>query len=298
MRTTKRFTPKVLARFKRQGRGTGTHENYLPWHRVSRGDPASSGRSHLLMWRDRLRELLSDGEHVEQLFASQLNNVEDALEQFPLDLEDGPHLLTQYGEGQEWVHYPGIHALATQLNTKLPVVHDDGEQDDWIPSTDLVLTLRNPDGALSILALAFKPKGELDNQRKRQLLGLEREYWQCRGSTWLLITPELYDAKVADTLKRIAPWALGVTASTEAKNIAVQIARNFAGQSVTYTLNAIAKELGDHEQAQRALWQVVWHGELPVDLRRSWRPHYPFDFLSAQAFWEQNPIASRRSAWA
>lgn len=82
MRTTKRFTPKVLARFKRQGRGSGTHDNYLPWHRVSRGDPASSGRSHLLMWRERLRELLSDGEHVEQLFASQLNNLEDCLSIF------------------------------------------------------------------------------------------------------------------------------------------------------------------------------------------------------------------------
>lgn len=249
------------------------------------------------MWRARLRELLSDGEHVEQLFASQLNNLEDSREQFPLDPEDGSHPLTQYGQGQDWIHYPGIHTLATQLNIKLPVVHGDGEKADWNPSTDLVLILRNQDGTLSILALAFKPKGALDNKRKRQLLNLEREYWQRRGATWLLITPELYDPKVADTLKRIAPWALGVAADTESRGIAVQIARSCAGQSVTYTLNAIAKELGDHEHAQRAIWQAAWHGELPVDLRRSWRPHYPFDFISAQAFWAQNPIASRRSAW-
>ena len=62
MRTTKRFTPAVLDRFKREGRGTGIFQDYIPWHKVSRGDPASSGRSHLVIWRSRLRELLSDGE--------------------------------------------------------------------------------------------------------------------------------------------------------------------------------------------------------------------------------------------
>jgi hypothetical protein len=79
MRTTKRFTPKVIARFERQHRGEGTYADYIPWHRVSRGDPASSGRSHLLMWRDRLRELLSDGELVEQLFATMLPDLDDSL---------------------------------------------------------------------------------------------------------------------------------------------------------------------------------------------------------------------------
>lgn len=297
MRTTKRFTPKVLARFKRQGRGTGTHQDYIPWHRVSRGDPASSGRSHLLMWGTRLRELLSDGEHVEQLFASQLTNLEDSREQSPLDTEDGTHLLLEYGQGQGWVHYPGVLTIADQLTIKPPLVHGDGKRDNWILSTDLVLILENEDGALSILAAAFKPKGALDNKRTRELLSLEREYWLCRGATWLLITPELYDPKIADTLRRIAPWALGTVAAKEIRDIAVRIARDCAGDSLTRTLDTIATELGDFEQAQRALWQAVWHGELPIDLRRSWRPHYPFDFISVQAFWEQNPIASRRSAW-
>ena len=84
MRTTKRFSPTVIARFLRQGRGEGIYEEYIPWHRVSRGDPASAGRSHLLMWRHRLRELLSDGELGEQLFATMLQNLDDSLEQFKL----------------------------------------------------------------------------------------------------------------------------------------------------------------------------------------------------------------------
>lgn len=77
MRTTKRFTPDVLDRFRREGRGTGVYTEYIPWHRVSRGDPASRGRSHLLNWRGRQRELLSDGELVMTLFVTMLPGIDD-----------------------------------------------------------------------------------------------------------------------------------------------------------------------------------------------------------------------------
>lgn len=96
MRTTKRFTPKVLARFAREGRGTGIYEEYIPWHRVSRGDPASRGRSHLLEWKDRLRELLSDGELGAQLFAVMLPDLDDSLEQYRLEQEPSQHPLAAY----------------------------------------------------------------------------------------------------------------------------------------------------------------------------------------------------------
>src|SRR5687768_17430801 len=98
MRTTKRFTPKVIARFDRQARGQGTYESYAPWHQVTRGDPASSGRSHLLNWRGRLRHYLSDGELGAHLFASMLPDLDDCLEQYPLTTEDAPHALAAYGE--------------------------------------------------------------------------------------------------------------------------------------------------------------------------------------------------------
>lgn len=68
MRTTKRFTPHVLDRFRKLGRGTGTYQNYIPWQRVGRSDPSSMGRSHLQMWNGRQRELLSDQEWVGVFF--------------------------------------------------------------------------------------------------------------------------------------------------------------------------------------------------------------------------------------
>ncbi len=95
MRKTKRFTPDLFDRYKELGRGTGTFEHYMPFHRVGRSDPSSRGRSHLERWRGRAHELLSDGELVTFLFATMLPNIVDihkdasiAFERFYESLKD------------------------------------------------------------------------------------------------------------------------------------------------------------------------------------------------------------------
>jgi hypothetical protein len=81
MRTTKRFTPNVLIRYRKLNRGTGIFQNYIPWHRVGRSDPSSRGRSHLQMWNGRQRELLSDQEWVGFFFSTLVRDVNDIREQ-------------------------------------------------------------------------------------------------------------------------------------------------------------------------------------------------------------------------
>ena len=297
MRTTKRFTPKVLERFVRQGRGTGTYGDYLPWHRVSRGDPSSLGRSHLLMWRNRLREFLSDGELVEHLFGTMLPNLDDALEQSKLDPDDTPHLLTAYGEGKPWELFPGTLKLAKKLGIKHPKISDGQDSVPWVPTSDLVLIFKAPQGTHEALALAFKPRDWNKNRRTIELLGLEREYWSVRRVPWLLITPELYDDRVALTLRRIAPWALSEPVSMKDMQVTASVAREMVGHSMTSVLYRSAELLGNLETAQRALWQAVWYGKLPIDLRRGWRPQIPLKFISDSEFRGLNPISSRRSAW-
>lgn len=297
MRTTKRFTPKVIARFIRQGRGEGTYDQYIPWHRVSRGDPASSGRSHLLMWRRRLRELLSDGELGEQLFATMLKDLDDSLEQYKLSPEDAAHPLAGYGERDPDTLFPGTERLAKQLAIKHPILHGSNETALWKPTTDLVLVLKPPQRSRRALALAFKPRGWNKSKRTRQLLSLEREFWLCRDVEWLLITPDLYDPRVVLTLRRIACWALGVEAPVEIRRIAAEVAQRNPSHSVTLLLEEIHALVGTLELAQRALWQAVWYGELPIDLRRGWRPHVPLMHISPDEFASLNPIAARRSSW-
>jgi hypothetical protein len=298
MRTTKRFTPTVLARFARDGRGTGIYEDYIPWHRVSRGDPASSGRSHLVQWQQRFRELLSDGELFAQYFALMVPDLDDCTEQFPLTLARSRHPLTAYGDYPDEAYYPGTIELAVRMGIRHPKVRAKADTADWTPTTDHLLVIKQANRCRTALAVAYKPAGlEAMRMRTRQLLELEYEYWACRGIPWLLITPAQYDRRVALTLSRSAPWAIDMKMPREHLELAACTATELAGYSLTRVIEHLGTVLGDLDFAQRALWQAVWRGILPIDLRRGWRPHAPLKFLSPIDFQGLNPIISRRSAW-
>ena len=94
----RRFTLKLLARFAREHRGEGTYADYVPYHKVARNDPSSAGRSNLLMFRERLREFLSDGELGQQCFAALLPCLDDCVEQLKLTPEPSAHPLSAYSE--------------------------------------------------------------------------------------------------------------------------------------------------------------------------------------------------------
>lgn len=298
MRKTKRFTPTVLARFAREGRGEGTYADYLPWHRVSRGDPSSIGRSHLLYWNDRLRELLSDIEADVFRFTTALGSqIVDIREQYKLATEPATHELRAYDVRISEDLFLGTLTLAKEMGIKHPKTNGDGTSSDWVMTTDLLVTLRGADGSHSLLAIADKTKEKL-KPRSLSLLALERAYWQARGVQWLLITPALYEDAVAMTMRRIGPWALGDAVPPEEIQIAIDVVRSNPGYSLSYVLNAIAQRVGvDNDRHQRALWQAVWFGHLPVDLRRGWRPHVPLQLITADEFKTQNPVLSRRTAW-
>lgn len=296
MRTTKRFTPQLLARFSHLGRGQGIFGDYIPWHRVSRSDPSSRGRSHLLKGDIRQHELLSDHEWVAIMFAFMLPNRVDIREQFPLSLEGGKHELESYRIGQGKT-FPGTRAIAAQLGFKHPQTTEGQESAEWIMTTDLLIALHKNDGSLELLAVAVKPIDELGNKRKQALLTIEKEYWKARGITWLLITPALYDKKVGLCLRRQMPHILGERVPDQDRQIAARVSRDFLGRSLTFVLKQLEAALGDMDRAQRAFWQAVTRGEIPMSLQRSWRPDEPIQLLPAADFAAQNPIASRRSAW-
>lgn len=297
MRTQKRFTPALLERFTRIGRGTGTYQDYIPWHRVGRGDPSSRGRSHLMMWQERQRELLSDGEWVGLLFSTMISNLLDVREQHRLSTEDGPFELALYDVRYEGKNYPGTLVIAKQLGFKHPRVNGDGTSDDWKMTTDQVLVLRRSSGDLELLAVAYKPNNSELTIRNRQLLAIEKAYWDARGVVWILITPELFSESVGLTLRRAVPWGLGTAVSTADIAVAVHAVDQTLGHTFTYTLDSITKVLREKDLAQRAFWQSVWSGAIPMDLRTGWRPHLPIKLLSPDDFASLNPVISRRTSW-
>lgn len=295
MYTTKRFTPTVLRRFETQGRGSGTGADFLPWHRVSRSDPPSHGRSHLLpVGSERHWELLSDSERTPALFATLTPRIEDLREQFPLSLETSIHELSDYDVRYSGVLAPGTIEIARQLGIRHPVVRENGTTTPWRMTTDLVPVFRTTKGR-SMLAIASKPDATL-SKRETELLEIDREYWRVRRVGWLLVTPRQYDAHVADLLSRAWPWALLLPpAPLGAKMLEAILHRE--GEPLSRLLNWLARQLGDMGTAQAAFWQAVWKHEILLDLRRGWRPHEPIWLLPPADFHALNPLESRRSEW-
>jgi len=300
MRTQKRFTPTLLERFQRNERGSGTYSDYIPWHRVSRSDPSSRGRSHLLIWRERQRELLSDGEWNSVNFAAMLPNVLDLAEQFPLQQEDTVHDLSRWDMRTGLQHYPGTLSIARMLGIRHPTLHSVDEESLWTSTTDLLLLLQQSSNQQELLAISVKQEPiESLSHRAKQLLLLEKTYWQQRGVTWLLITPSEYHPAIALTLRRTAAWGLAPLVEKRALEAARKVAMTMPLASLTEIVGCLTLHFGGqafNSYAQEALWQAIWQGLLPVDLRRGWRPHLPFTVVSQADFWSQNPIAVRRSA--
>lgn len=293
-----RFVLSVLNRFERLGRGTGTFLEYLPWHRVSRGDPSSRGRSHLLNWGGRHRELLSDLELVATYFSTMHPDVKDIREQFPLNTEYGFHELNKYQAGYSETYLPGTLAVCEQLGVKHPLVYGEpGERADWVMTTDLLLTLKDAFGKWILLAVSVKSTLPPEGSRARQLLNIERKYWEHRGVRWLLITPDQYHPLVADTLKGSFSWAWGKECDQALLDWLIDHALEFDGANLTNILRYAASHGKDREGIKTALWNGIWTGKLRFDLRRGWRPSEPFVLLSPDDFWALNPIVSGRSAW-
>jgi hypothetical protein len=226
-----------------------------------------------------------------------LPNVEDLVEQFKLNEESEAHPLCRYDQTYQTTLYPGTLELATRLGIKHPELTAAEKTVCWNLTTDLVVVLRTTKG-LKLLAVARKPDQEFRRRtRTRNLLRLEREFWNRRGVEWLLITPAECEDAVVMTLRDTAPWGLEGAASPAERALAVTVAKMHVGESLTSILKRIASGIGSLEGAQRALWQSIWMGELPIDLRRGWRPHLPLRLVSRDEFQSFNPLASRRSAW-
>jgi len=160
------FDKKKIARFHKEGRGTGHGDEYLPWLKVS--DVASRGRSHRLLGATtgRVHHLLSDLERNALLIYDFREDVVDLREQFPLDRDE-----TQIIAEQAGIRHP--------VDTKSRVA--------LVQTTDIVVDLSGPAGR-STLARAIKPASELGKKRAVEKLEIERRYWTARGVCWGLIT--------------------------------------------------------------------------------------------------------------
>lgn len=300
MRKGQRFTPAKLAKWHSTGRGTGTGATYQPWHQVTRDDPSSRGRSHLLNWRfGRLHHLLSDLELVVFAFASMLPGLADLREQFPLSHNEHLRELATY-DARVSGEVPGTQQIAEDLGYRHPQARAGKDASPWVMTTDVVLTLSSPTGQTELLAVSAKYCEDLTAKRTRQLLQIEREYWHRQGVSWLLLTPDLYSKAVSTAIRVGMPFTIGQPdVPSDLINGCSALASELEGRSWLQCCDRISRLFAvTTETAQCALWQSIWYGRLPGNLARMVRAAGPLELLSTTDFWEQNPIASRRTSWS
>ncbi|MEN3113210.1 TnsA endonuclease N-terminal domain-containing protein [Uliginosibacterium paludis] len=297
MRTTKRFTPTVLARFVRQGRGQGIHADYSAWHQVTRGDPSSRGRSHIVTLHGRSHDFLSDLERNTALQAWMHPDHHDLREQHPLSLTTAPHELVAYRAAPPYRLYPGTLDLARKLGIRHPILRFQGEQAPWVMTTDQLVTLKSADGKLRLMALSCKYASDTNTPRRRQLLALEREYWRVRGVPCRLITEKLLLSRVTETLVRTWHWGLISSPPPDHLEAAMWFARHLQGMPLHSILAPLRERFNSMTAAQEAFWRAVWLGRIPMRLTVGWRPTERVDLLPKEVFWAQNSVVSGGDAW-
>ena len=256
------------------------------------------GRSHLINWKfQRLHHLLSDHEKVVFGFLTMLPNLIDLREQYPLPIESGVCVRANpLISGQPCM---GTVEIAEELRLRHPVVRKDGIKEQWVMSTDYLIDLQAPGDLIDFLAISVKFEDELTDPRKLELLRIEREYWRRQGIVWLLLTPQLYDRSIVAGILAGMSWATD-NASVNPSMIeqCALLQHHLTGMTLSQIESVLIAHLRvDQGEAKRIFWQAIWSGRVHINLARCMRPNAMLEFLSEDAFWRQNPIASRRTAW-
>lgn len=301
MRTIRRFTPNLIRKWSTDHlRGIGTHSDYLPWHQVSRSDPASLGRSHLTYCplKKRMRHQLSDNEQVVLGLILMIPDQFDIREQYPLATHEHLHELSKYNQNYHLVVSSGTVDYANSLGIRPPKVKSKNDQEHWRLTTDFVITLKCGD-SYQLIGIACKEMKELLNKRKRDLLTIEKHYWESEGGQWLLITEQQIDPYVRSTILRSLSWVIHPEqVALKLKEECGLLKEAISDQPLTYGLSVLAGHFQvEMQTAQNIFWQSVWSGHLPISLKRRHFASEKVVFLSEEDFKKQNPVFARRSAW-
>lgn len=160
------FDEKKIARFLKEGRGSGVGADYKPWFTVK--DVPSEGRSHRILGRitNRIHHLLSDLERNAFLIYEFQVCIEDIREQFPLDRDETREIAAAAG-----IRHPA----------------DSQSRTDLVQTTDLIIDIRM-NGILRTIARSVKPASKLSSRRVIEKLEIERRYWAARKVDWGIIS--------------------------------------------------------------------------------------------------------------
>ncbi|MBT5229794.1 MAG: heteromeric transposase endonuclease subunit TnsA [Methylococcales bacterium] len=170
-----------IAKWIKDGRGSGYGKNYLPWITVR--DLSSKGRSHRLFGHksQRIHHLLSDLELAAFLLMEWQTDVSEIREQFPLDRSITKEIALDFGS-----KHPSFQGV------------------DIVMSSDLYVLMQK-NKLSKELAIQVKYSKDLANVRTIEKIDIEREYWARRSIPWQLFTEHNVPAVTFQNIKWLYP---------------------------------------------------------------------------------------------
>ncbi|PPD53938.1 MAG: hypothetical protein CTY12_04155 [Methylotenera sp.] len=298
MRTVRKFTPKLIRSWI-ASRGEGVFEDYIAWHQVSRSDPASMGRSHLTFCPklSRLRHHLSDCEQVVFGLCLMVQGCIDIREQKKLYAGSHINELSHYDSRYFGVQELGTLDFSKFLGIKHPKLKLNDESEPWVMTTDFLIVYEE-DNVKKLIAVAFKLEKDLST-RNKQLLSIEKAYWEAEGAEWILITDKLIPPKVHSTILKVLSWVLHpIQISDETKLECSKLSFSLNGLVLNQAYELISTHFKvEKEIAQNIFWQSVWAGNIRLDLNRWHFASEKIKLLSEDDFKKQNPVLARRTSW-
>lgn len=160
------WTEKKIAKYIKEGRGSGEFSSYHPWLTIQ--DVRSDGRSHRIKGNktNRIHHLLSDLERNYFYLLEWADNVIDIREQFPLEREETYAIAEEKG-----INHP------IDKHTNTPIVL----------TSDFMITMRI-NGNIEYVVRTIKPSSLLNDKRVIEKFEIEREYWKQKGIDWGIVT--------------------------------------------------------------------------------------------------------------
>lgn len=234
-----------IARKIREGRGLGELTAYNPWLHIR--DVPSRGRSHIALSATvgRDHHLLSDLEELVFLYADYSSLIVDIREQFPL--------------------FPRQETadIAEELGVKHPSHY--GVQD--VLTEDFVFTLVGEPKRL--IARQVKYVQDLECQRTRQKLEIQKRYFERRGIEWKLITERDVPLTVSTNLRWLRRGALETFEDPDIRHFQEALRMTKGSEALGAWLRRTADELAfPRERAVLLFKRLAWAHVIELDITK------------------------------
>lgn len=228
----------------REGRGTGDGRDYRPWlMTLDCSSMAVKTRVYSARF-ERFMHFLSHGEFLAFLQYEWNDKTISIKEQYPLD----PRITERLAEDMG-IRHPSIRGQAVVM------------------TSDLLVTLQRPEAKTETIAIQIKHSERDLDERTKEKLVLEKEYWTVRGKRFALVLSSEFNDIFCKNLELLYPYRNRVISDTEIEESLYELCKakrngreaGALGQKEMGALKMlIARRIVDYPVKEKSVYEACW----------------------------------------